>query len=43
MELTFSDGSSMTITDIPGSGQAKEVVLDTPKTVTWIKAQLYGG
>lgn len=40
--LTFSDGTSMTVTGIPDNGEEKEITFST-KTVTWVKFQVTGG
>jgi fibronectin type 3 domain-containing protein len=40
--LTFSDGSQINVTDIPGNGESKEVSF-TSKTVTWVKFHITGG
>ncbi|MGI6270061.1 MAG: discoidin domain-containing protein [Candidatus Howiella sp.] len=40
--LRFSDGSSQTVTDIRTDGTAKEVILDTPVTTTYVKAEIVG-
>ncbi|MCU6708059.1 glycosyl hydrolase-related protein [Paenibacillus sp. J5C_2022] len=40
--LTFSDGSSVSVSGIPDDGTAKEVVFDS-RTVTWVKFEVTGG
>ncbi|MFC5404107.1 DUF7402 domain-containing protein [Cohnella soli] len=40
--LTFSDGSSVTVTGIPNDGSAYSVTFPD-KTVTWVKFQVSGG
>ena len=40
--LTFSDGSSISVTGIPDNGDAKEISFST-KTVTWVKFQVTSG
>ncbi len=40
--LTFSDGSQISVTDIPGNGESKEVSFSS-KTVTWVKFHITGG
>jgi hypothetical protein len=37
--LSFSDGSSITVTGMPGDGSAKEILFPS-KTVTWVKFQI---
>ena len=40
--LTFSDGSSVKVTDIPNDSREKTVVF-APKTVCWVRFQVTGG
>jgi len=40
--LTFSDGSSVQVSDIANDGSAKTVLFD-PKTVRWVRFQVTGG
>jgi len=40
--LTFSDGSTLTVSDVPRDGAAKTVTFDR-KTFTWVRFQVEGG
>ncbi|MBF0433318.1 MAG: hypothetical protein HQK83_18715 [Fibrobacteria bacterium] len=40
--LSFSDGSQITVSGLPGDGGAKEFSFTT-KTITWVKFQVQGG
>lgn len=40
--ISFSDGSSMTVTDLDQGGRPQTITFDAPKTVNWVKVQVYG-
>lgn len=40
--ITFSDGDSIEVKDIPNGGRRKEITLSEPKTITSLKAELFG-
>ena len=42
IKLTFDDGSSITVDNIPADGSARAVVLDAAKSTTHIKAEIIG-
>jgi nitrogen fixation protein len=41
--LTFSDGSSLVVRDIPQEGTSPKRVSFAPKAITWVKFQVTGG
>jgi len=40
--VTFSDGETITVRDIPNGGRRKEVTLEKPKTISSLKIEVFG-